>query len=134
MKSREIMEILYEAVYQCISNVILPVGSTLVPSLGIVLILLVITVSCHLLGVYTFLDYRGVILATAILCIQCYFERRSNNDLLRLYNSAKSRIEEIERWEKGPSTDDGTSGSSAGSTASDEEDRDRTGNGIQDSM
>lgn len=134
MNSRDIMEILYKTLSKSISNIVLPVGSTLVPSVFMCSIIFFITLICSAFGVYTFLDWKGVLLALVILIIQCYCERRSNNDLLRLYSSAKLQLEKAERRQTRSSADVSTTGDKTDIVSGYDEDRNRTEPDVQDGL
>lgn len=126
------MEILYQSIYSCIDNIVLPVGKTLVPSLGFSVIIALITIISKIAGIYTFIDYRGAILAVCVLCIQCFYERRSNSDLLRIYSATRLRVEEAKRWKERPSGSIHSNGDSAGCQSSDDQARGKSGTGVQD--
>lgn len=134
LKSRDILEVIYDTISKCVRNIILPVGSTLVPSTLLCLGITIVTLLCKIFNIYTFLDYRGTLLALFILSIQCYCERRSNNDILRIYNTAQLHFKEIERREARPGSYVGNTRNKAGDVCSNDEDRGRANSGVQDSV
>lgn len=132
MHSRDVMEVIYETIGKCVKNIILPVGNTLVPSVVLCFAIVIITCLCKVLDVYTFLDYRGTILAFLILMIQCYCERRSNNDILRLYNSIGLRAEEVKRGQARSGFGERTTGDKAGCGSGNDESGSGSVSSVQD--
>ena len=134
MKTRDVMEVLYTCVYTCIEDIVLPTGKNLLFSLKICALLCCISVVSTAFGIYTFLDWRGTIIALVIILIECFLERRNNSEILGYYSNVKLLFEQAERRQERPSGDESVDGDSTASSSSGEEDVDGGDDSIQSSV
>ena len=115
MKTRVFMENILKAIQVCVSNISMPVGKNLLPSFFFSLIIFIVTGISRIFGYFTFIDWRGALIATLFLGFLCYLERRSNSDILRLNRTAQLSLDKVKSGKERLSSYKGFAGDSAGS-------------------
>lgn len=91
---------IHDGLVSIIDTLSLPTNKTLMKSFKYSLALTGVSLLSDLLGFYTFISWQGALLCTCLLFMFMYMERRESNELLRMYGSAKLRVEETLRWAK----------------------------------
>lgn len=134
MKSRDILEALYSCVYMCIEDITLPTGKDLLPSLQVCTGITCCTIICTAFDIYTFIDWRGAILATAILLVECIIERRNNSEISQYYSDAKLLLAKAKRGNKDAGSDESIKGVATTPNNCPEEDGLRSDGYVQDNM
>lgn len=100
---KDILDIFFETLKNCVENITLPTGDTLVPTCFYAAGITVASAICKALGVFSIVCWQGALIATILLAILAYIERREHCELLKLYRSAESSIAAIKKRAKGAS-------------------------------
>lgn len=91
----------HDALVSITNTLTLPTHKTLLKTFKLSVTVTAISFLSNLIGFYTFISWQGALLCTCMLFVFLYMERRNNDELLRVYGSAKLRAEEAIRRAKG---------------------------------
>lgn len=97
MDKDKIAEALLDTLKSCLDNITMPTGKNLLPTVIFSFSITIISLLTNLFNITSLVDWRGALLATVLLTILCYLERRGDNEISRLYRAAKSSINNITR-------------------------------------
>lgn len=99
----DILDIFFETLKNCIENITLPTGDTLVPTCIYALGITVVSGICKALNIFSVVRWQGALIAFILLAILAYIERKEHSELLKLYRSAESGIAAIKERAKSAS-------------------------------
>lgn len=86
----EVLDIFFEVLKNSIESITLPTGENLVPTFVYSFFIFLVSSICTLLSGWSFIDWRGALIATILLLILAIIERRGVNEISRLYRVVKS--------------------------------------------
>lgn len=100
----EILDIFFEVLKNTIESITLPTGENLVPTFVYSFFIFLVSLICALLIGWSFIDWRGALVATILLLILAIIERRGVNEISRLYRVVKSGATTLKKRTARPGT------------------------------
>jgi hypothetical protein len=93
----EVLDIFFAMLQECIESITLPIGKNLIPTFLFSFTMFVVSILCDLFGWLSLVDWRGALLATALLFVLVILERKDANEISRLYRVVESGIAALKR-------------------------------------
>jgi hypothetical protein len=114
MDKEVIADAIMEILRTCVESIAMPTGKLLLPTLGFSASVTVVSAASKLLGLASFVRWEGAALATLLLLGLCVIEMGEENEVSKMYSTAKSRVRSIAGRRKNASAGGKIEGSADG--------------------
>lgn len=101
---KEVLDLFFQMLKGCVESVTLPMGDQLVPTFIYAFVIFVASLISRLLGVVSLVRWQGALIAVILLAILAIIERRSVDEISRLYRVVKSGATALKERAKRPGT------------------------------